>query len=504
MIKLRGLGVLALAAAATVTACSSDGGETAGSLGQGIVRATAQGGRDQVVMLYATLLNGSTGEISRRTCSGSYFAPRVVATAAHCLDADPASNQSIVQVLVYFGDDFAADQSELVPFGLAFKVPAPGQPSHFAQADSFEQHPKWDRSLIYPDLGVVYLDRKLPFDPLPLARFRLDKPWEGRAATISGWGGSEVTGPTSATGARVLRTGVTHLVGSPTISDYHAEDPNPGLLQANIRNKILKTDGRAPNSNACFGDSGGPLLVNQWGQDYIAGVEYFGGLYCEDYSLYTRLDPFLPFFDDAYRRGGQAPLVPALDCVSANADGTFTAFFGYKNDNGVSINLPLGPKNSLPFDVNGYRTTLFQPGVHHFAFGADFHAAQTLVYTLSPDNSPTTTLRVDAGSRRCGAADQPSALCGQSCRAQLASSCTGLQGYGACIDGCLGFYESFSEPASCRPLLDAWNGCVAELSPDPANWVCYDESSPGASDGVADSPSCTPYVDSFFECLFGG
>jgi len=501
MIKLRGVTLLALVAG-TLGGCSSSG-EAPDRLEQGIVRATAQGGRDQVVMLYVTVLDGSTGAVSRRTCSGSYFAPRVVATAAHCLDGDPALHQQVVQVLVYYGNDFNADQSELEPFGIAFKVPAPGQPSHFAAADSFEQHPQWDRSLIYPDLGVVYLDRKLPFDPLPLARFRLDKPWEGRAATISGWGGSEVTGPTTATGGRVQRTGVTHIVGSPTAADYHPEDPNPGLLQANIRNKILKTDGRAPNSNGCFGDSGGPLLVNQSGQDYIAGVDYFGGLYCDNYSLYTRLDPFLPFFDEAYRRGGQAPLVPALDCVSANTDGTFTAFFGYKNDNGVSINVPLGPKNALPLDVNHYRTTLFQPGVHHFAFGADFQAAQTLVYTLSPDNSPTTTLRVSSSSKRCGAADQPSALCGQSCRAQLASGCTGLPAYGACIDGCVGFYEAFPEPASCRPLLDSWNGCIAALSSDPANWVCFDESSPGAGDGFADTPSCTPYIDSFFECLGG-
>src|SRR5207244_5355933 len=192
-----------------------------------------------------------------------------------------------------------------------------------------------------------------------------------------------VNGPTSATGAQGQRTGLTHIVGSPTLADYHPEDPNPGLLQANIRNKILKTDGRAPNSNACFGDSGGPLLVNQGGQDYIAGVEYFGGLFCEDYSLYTRLDPFLPFFDEAARKGGQAPLVPALDCVTSNSDGSLTAFFGHKNDNGVTINVPLGPKNSLPFDVHGYRTTLFEPGVHHFLFGADFQAAQMLVYTLS-------------------------------------------------------------------------------------------------------------------------
>src|SRR3954454_11430512 len=125
MIKLRGVTLLALVAG-TLGGCSSSG-EAPDRLEQGILRATAQGGRDQVVMLYVTVLDGSTGAVSRRTCSGSYFAPRVVATAAHCLDGDPALHQQVVQVLVYYGNDFNADQSELEPFGIAFKVPAPGQ-----------------------------------------------------------------------------------------------------------------------------------------------------------------------------------------------------------------------------------------------------------------------------------------------------------------------------------------------------------------------------------------
>lgn len=503
MMRLSGFAVGVVSVGVLLTACSGAGSDGTETSQQSIVRATSLGGRNEVVMIYATVLNGETGAISRRTCTGAYFAPRVVATAAHCLDGDPASSEQVVQVLVYFGDDFAADQAELVPNGIAFDVPNPGQPSHFAEADSFELHPQWDRNLIYPDLGVVYLDRKLPFDPLPLARFRLDSSWQGKTATISGWGANVATGPATATGARVQRTGTTRIAGSPSLSDYHPEDPNPGILQASIRSNILKIDGRAPNANACFGDSGGPLLVSQWGQTYIAGVEYFGGLYCEEYSLYTRLDAFLPFFDSAYRKGGQAPLVPSLDCVAPNADGSFTAFFGYKNDNGVAVTVPLGPKNALALDTKKYRPTLFEPGQHRFAFGADFQANQTLVYTLSPDNSPTTTLRVDSRSKRCGVADQPAALCGQSCRAQLASGCTGLPGYGACIDGCLGFYEIFSEPTECKPLLDQWTSCVARQSPAPENWLCFEESSPGAADGFADAPGCQSFLDSFFSCIEG-
>lgn len=378
----------------SLAACSS-GQESLDSVDETIVRATSNGGRNEVVLIQAVIFDGATGSFITRSCSGAYFAPRVVATAAHCLDADPAQGQSVLQVIAYYGDNFATDVALLPPPNPTYVVPKPGQPSTFAVADSFETHPAWDRTQKYPDLGIVYLDRKLPFDPLPLARFPLDKTWLNREVTISGWGANVATGPTTATGGRVQRTGRTRLLGSPTAADYHPEDPNPGLLVPANRAKIIKIDGRAPYSNGCFGDSGSPLLVSQWGQTYIAGIEYFGGLFCEDYSLYTRIDPFLPFFDEAYRKGGQAVVTPSFDCVTANSDGSLTAFFGYQNQNGVNVTVPFGVKNTLALDTGGLRPTLFKHGTHHFVFGVDFTPAQTVSWKLSPENSPTTTLTVN-------------------------------------------------------------------------------------------------------------
>ncbi|RYZ03480.1 MAG: trypsin-like serine protease [Myxococcales bacterium] len=488
-----------------LSACSAGIEEgDAGSASEAIVRAKQNGGPDQVVMLLSTVLNGQTGELFQRSCSGVYYSSRVVATAAHCLDADPARAESVVQVLVYYGNDFAADFAQLPPNGAGYAVPSPGQPSTFAAADSFQTHPDWDRTRIYPDLGVVYLDRALPFEPLPLARFRLSSPqWDRREATISGWGANNATTPTTGSGGRVQRTGKTRLLGSPTQADYHPEDPNPGILQPAVRQNVLKIDGRPPFSNACFGDSGGPLLVKERGRDHIAGIEYFGGLSCEEYSLYTRVEPFLPFFDEAVRRAGRAPLQPKLECVAENQDGSLTAFFGYDNQNGVSVSVPYGSDNSLPQDVNGFRPQLFRSGEHHFVFGVDFNPGQKLVYKLAPSCGASTKLVVTDKSTRCGEEVAQQAICGQSCRGQLRSGCTGLPSYEACIDGCNGFYEIFADAAQCALNIDDWNRCLANTTPGP-DWMCFEESSPGAADGVADVAECTPFIDAFFECAFGG
>jgi hypothetical protein len=45
-----------------------------------IIGPSTPGGRNEVVLLHMVLTNGGT-----RACTGTYFAPRVVLTAAHCL-----------------------------------------------------------------------------------------------------------------------------------------------------------------------------------------------------------------------------------------------------------------------------------------------------------------------------------------------------------------------------------------------------------------------------------
>jgi len=488
---IRGSVRLLLAVAALgITACSGEAPEPSVERTQDpIVRATAQGGRDQVVLLYMqTVING---ELRTRACSGTYIADRVVLTAAHCLE-----NVWTNQLFVYHGQNFAADLPKLTPMGQVLVPPPPGPASVFAQADSFESHPSWNPAQKAPDIGVVYLDRSLPFAPLPIARFRLEDDWINKKGTLEGWGASQaLTADISQTvGGKTQRTGLATILGSPTVADYHPEDPNPGMLVPTVRRNTLKTDGRAPNSNACAGDSGGPLLVTKGRDTFVAGVGSFTGQFCETYSLFTRIDPFLPFLDEAVRRGGRNPVKQHLQCVAENSDGTLSAYFGYENKNGVSIDVPFGAKNSLTNDKRSARPTEFLPGRHDWVFGVDFTTNGQLKYVLSTEAS-STALTVDKRSSRCGASVAPQVACGGFCRAGFNAGCAdALPSPIQCMKDCLDFVAAF--PACAAQSL-AMNQCNARKPPGQSHWLC------NGDDFMPSSLDCQTQEQAFFSCISG-
>lgn len=487
--KLRSVGILAFGTL-MFAGCSGTGEGPEDSVGAAtdpIVGPSVAAGLKQVVMISARV-SAPDGSVSTRTCSGVYFASRVVATAAHCLDGVAGR-----QLFVYYGTNYAADAGQLVEGPNGLEPPAPGQPSAWAQADSFESHPSYNPSQIYPDIAVVYLDRKLPFEPLKLSRTQLAA---SRSVLISGWGANSAPTATSGTGAQVQRTGLTRTLGSPTAADYHPEDPNPGVLVAANRLNLIKLDGRAPNANACFGDSGGPILNSENGQTTVAGINYFTGLACADYTLATRVNAFLPFFDQSAKKGGQESLKPSFDCVAPNAQGTLTAFFGYDNRNGVSIAVPYGSKNSLARDTANQRPNRFAPGAHHFSFGVDFAASDSVSWTLAPDGLPSTTLKVDKSSRRCGAPEAKQTECALSCRASERSGCAGMPGFEACVTSCLDQIAAYASPPACAARNSAANVCTAGVTAAAGNWECFD------SFGAYALGPCAAEYDALNNCFF--
>jgi hypothetical protein len=439
-------------------------------------------GRPYVVMvLFITF----SGQIS--ACSGTYFAPRVVLTAAHCVPAEYTP-----QAIVYYGTDFLGDTAEPV------EIPPPGSPSVWAFADSWLENPGFDANPFDADLAVVFLDRKLPFDPLPLFRNRLDASWTNQLATLVGWGANKALSEDTSEneGFGVKRTGKAPIVGTPTLADYQPSPEEIPLLTPAVRGHNIKLNGKKPNANLCSGDSGGPFLVNQWGQDYIAGVATRTGPWCENISLYTRIDPYLPFLDEAYRRGGQALLIPSLDCVDS-WNGKLTAYFGYKNDNGVSISLPYGTANSFPLDVESERPTLFEPGEHRFDFGIGVKSGQTLAWKLSPPNSPTTEVRATVSSPRC--TDTMGRRCARYCEATLASECIDEfdVNWNECITACIDGYQNQWAGTSCEDEWATFLGCVAATPPAEENWSCEP-----FFDWLPHAVECESLITDALDCLY--
>jgi len=77
------------------------------------------------------------------------------------------------------------------------------------------------------------------------------------------------------------------------------------------------------------------------------------------------------------------PVRPVLECVRNNGDGTYTAFFGYKNDNNVSVYIPVGGKNKFtPTPQDRGQPRVFESGRHYKVFTVNFNGSN-LVWTLN-------------------------------------------------------------------------------------------------------------------------
>ncbi|HMS27546.1 MAG TPA: trypsin-like serine protease [Burkholderiaceae bacterium] len=177
--------------------------------------------KSPVLAIIKNMPDGSSG-----LCTGTLITATQVLTAAHCL-----SGAASIDVI----HGISADQYARM------------------RGSSWVVHPEFAQTpsgRLVNDIGVVNMVSPLSMTPIPIAANSAPK--NGEKVSIAGFG---LTGG-NASDAGVLRIGA--------------------MVIASVEPELIIGVSQDGNSNTCFGDSGGPLLVQQNGQAKLAGTTSYG------------------------------------------------------------------------------------------------------------------------------------------------------------------------------------------------------------------------------------
>jgi RHS repeat-associated protein len=95
------------------------------------------------------------------------------------------------------------------------------------------------------------------------------------------------------------------------------------------------------------------------------------------------------------------PIHPIVECVQKNPNGTYTAHFGYSNDNTYAVTVPVGLLNLfIPPPIDRSQPTVFQPGRQQNVFSVVFNG-KPLVWEVRG----RITTATNSPSLACGGAD---------------------------------------------------------------------------------------------------
>ena len=110
----------------------------------------------------------------------------------------------------------------------------------------------------------------------------------------------------------------------------------------------------------------------------------------------------LPMIARVAQAGGGHTLIPLLECVDDNGNGTYTAHFGYLNQSGAVINLEVGPKNMFePGQLDYGQPTVFLPGEHLNVFSVVFNGTDELHWMLKADGDKRHQVVASADFEAC-------------------------------------------------------------------------------------------------------
>lgn len=248
----------ALLAGLAVAACAHPLSEDADAevLGQPIVGGTTTAADPAVFQMKAvTPLGGGSSSIGG--CTATLIAPRVLATAGHCVEGSNA--QTVVWV-----------SNAAVP-GSAIPSEAGGY-RRVSQVLSHEKYPQPFINLGY-DCAALVLEQPITgIPPKALSRSTMTTSSVGETARIVGFGHTDGASQTGGGIKRHLQTRI--------------KEVRDGVLTIGARGAV-----------SCQGDSGGPAFVVRGGVEVMAGISSYGDIGCVEQGSYSRTELCAPFFD---------------------------------------------------------------------------------------------------------------------------------------------------------------------------------------------------------------